>query len=128
MADMTKKMTKFLGSQFRVDAFIEKLKCHRRLENPIVSDKLEDFIGIRDASFRGVIHILRKTYPIGSGREGYFYCYTIEDIEATRAHLKSRYVSIIEAEGYMEDHLKRMEGSNSLPLFVGIKDASFIGE
>jgi len=121
MAQVTNKVIEFLASPFKIDAFIEKLKHHGRLVNPIVSTDLEKIIGIKGASFRYVIHFLRKTYPIGSGTEGYFYCYTIEDLEATRAHLRSRYISIIEADGYMEDHIKKMRGSNNLPLFGGEK-------
>ena len=72
--------------------------------NAVKSGEIEKRFGIYGEHLRGAINGLRTDgYPICSGRNGYWYAETVEELIATRNNLKQRIEGIERALGGIEN-------------------------
>jgi hypothetical protein len=75
---------------------------HRGKINAITSKQIEKEFGYKGKDIRRIVNEMRcQGIPICSCSKGYFYAASVDDINETLAHLKSRIISIQAAQDGM---------------------------
>ena len=75
---------------------------HRGKNNAITSKQIEKEFGYKGKDIRRIVNEMRcQGIPICSYSKGYFYAASVDDINETLAHLKSRIISIQAAQDGM---------------------------
>jgi hypothetical protein len=73
------------------EILLELLQDQVGKENAVKSKQLEILFSMKGATIRGLINTLRRHgNPICSGREGYWFASSIEEVEKTKEHLQGR--------------------------------------
>lgn len=101
------------------EEFLEFLKTHARgRERCYKSVVLRDLFGGSGADLRRVVNELRQDgEPVGSNRNGYFYCIRYSEINDTVQHLHHRADGILKAA---EGLLRAGRSIESTPVSVSV--------